>query len=73
MLIAVRTVIKRRRPGISPGYYERGPPLLSKENRRKIEPKEILSNLIPHLLVVFTRHLEILVTALLLLFFVCSV
>ena len=36
------------------------------ENRRKIEPKEIPSRLIPHLLVVFTRQLEILVTTLLL-------
>jgi len=34
------------------------------ENRRKIEPKEIPSRLIPRLLVVFTRQLEILVTAL---------
>ena len=32
--------------------------------RRKIEPKEIPSCLIPHLLVLFTRQLEILVTAL---------
>ena len=31
---------------------------------RKIEPKEIPSCLIPHVLVVFTRQLEILVTAL---------
>ena len=34
------------------------------ENRRKIEPHAIYSCLIPHLLVVFTRQLEILVTAL---------
>ena len=34
------------------------------ENRRKIEPKEIPSHLIPRLLVVFTRQLEILVTTL---------
>ena len=39
---------------VAPGY------LL--ENRRKIEPKEISSSLIPHLLVVFTQQLEILVT-----------
>ena len=32
------------------------------ENRRKIEPKEIPSRLIPRLLAVFTRQLEILVT-----------
>ena len=59
-----RAVIKRRGPGIFPGYYERLPRLLSKENKRKIEPKEIPSCLIPHLLVVFTRRLEILVTTL---------
>ena len=41
------------------------PQLLFLENRRKIEPKEIPSRLIPHLLVVFTRQLEILVTTLL--------
>ena len=34
------------------------------ENRRKIEPKEIPSRLIPHRLVVFTQQLEILVTTL---------
>ena len=42
--------------------------LLSKENRRKIEPKETPSSLISHLHVlvlhVFTRQLEILVTTL---------
>jgi len=36
------------------------------ENRTKIEPKEIPSRLIPRLLVVFTRQLEILVTILVL-------
>ena len=36
-----RTVIKSRGPGISSGYYECGPWLLSMEKRRKIEPKEI--------------------------------
>ena len=59
-----RAVIKRRGPGISPGYYERFPQLLSEENRRKIEPREIPSCLIPRLLVVFTQQLEILVTTL---------
>ena len=54
--IIIRAVIKRRGPGISPSYYEHG--------RRKIEPTGIPSCLIPHLLVVFTRQLEILVTAL---------
>ena len=41
-----------------------GPRLLSWENGRKIETKEIPSCLIPHLLVVFTRQLENVVTAL---------
>ena len=41
------------------------PPATLKENRRKIEPKETCSCLIPRLLVVFTQHLEILVTTLL--------
>ena len=59
-----RAVIKRWGPGISPGYYECFPQLISKENIRKIEPKEIPSCLIPRLLVVFTRQLEILVTTL---------
>ena len=60
----LRAVIKNRGPGISPGYYECGPRLLSLENRRKLEPKEIPRCLIPHLLVVFTRQLEILATIL---------
>ena len=59
-----RAVIKSRGPEISPGYYEHGPQLLSKENKRKIEPKDIASCLIHHLLVVFTLQLEILVTTL---------
>ena len=40
------------------------PRLLLLDNRRKIEPKEIPSHLIPLLLVVLTRQLEILVTTL---------
>ena len=59
-----RVVIKSRGPGIFPGYQESGPRLLLLENRRKIEPKEIAIYLIPRLLVVFTRQLEILVTTL---------
>ena len=59
-----RVVIKSRGPGIFPGYYGCGPWLLLLENRRKIEPKEIPSCMIPRLLVVFTRQLEILVTTL---------
>ena len=59
-----RAVIERRGPGISPGYYEHSPQLLLKENKRKMEPKETPSCLIPRLLVVFTRQLEILVTTL---------
>ena len=61
----VRAVIKSWWSGIPPGYYECGPLLLSLENRRKIQPKEILSCLILHLLVIFTWQLEILVTTLL--------
>ena len=57
-------VIKRWGLGISCGYYKCGPRLLSSENRRKIEPKEIPSCFIPCLLVVFTQQLEILVTSL---------
>ena len=41
---------------VAPGYFYR--------KRRKIEPKEIPNRLIPRLLVVFTRQLEILVTTL---------
>ena len=59
-----RAVIKSWGPGFSPGYYECGPRLLLLENRRKKEPKEIPSCLIPRLLVLFTRQLEILVATL---------
>ena len=51
-------VTKSQGLGISPGYYEHGPQLLSYKNKRKNEPKEIPSCLIPHLLVVFTCQLE---------------
>ena len=61
-----RAVIKSRGPGISPSYYECGPGLLLLENRRKLEPKEAPRCLIPRLLVVFTRQLEILATTLML-------
>ena len=40
------------------------PPATFKENRRKIEPKEIPSCLIPHLLVIFTEQHEMFVTTL---------
>ena len=53
-----RAVIKRRGPGISPGYYECFPQLISKENRRKIEPKEIPSCLIPRLLLYLPSNLK---------------
>ena len=36
-----KAVIKSRGPGIFPSYYECGPQLLLKENRRKKEPEEI--------------------------------
>ena len=51
--------------GDFPCYYACDSRLLSLENRRTIEPKEIPSCLIPHVLVVFTHQIEILVTALL--------
>ena len=57
-----RAVVTSRGPGISLGYYECGSRLLSFENRRKKEPKEVPCCLIPRLLVVFTQQLEILVT-----------
>ena len=57
-----RAVIKSRGLGISLGHYKHGPWLLSLENRRKIEPRETPSCLIPCLLVIFTWQLEILVT-----------
>ena len=59
-----RAVIKSWGPGIFPGYYECGPRLLLLENRRKLEPKETPRCLIPRLLFVFTRQLEILATTL---------
>ena len=49
-----KAVIKKQGPGIFPTYFEHGPQLLSKENRRKLQPKEIPSCSIPRLLVVFT-------------------
>ena len=63
-IAAIRAVIKRWGPRISPSYYECGSQLLSEESRRKVELKEIPSCLIPCLLVVFTLQLEILVTTL---------
>ena len=50
--------------GFSPATKRVAPRLLLLENRRKIDPKEIPSRLISHILVVFTRQLEILVTTL---------
>ena len=38
--LSCRVVIKSRGPGIFPGYYECGPPLISLENKIKIEPEE---------------------------------
>ena len=59
-----RAVIKSRGAGISPGYYYCGLRLLLMENKRKLEPKETPRCLIPRLLLVFTRQLEILTTTL---------
>ena len=50
--------------GFSPATYECGPRLLLLENRRKLEPKETPRCLIPRLLFVFIRQLEILATTL---------
>jgi len=58
----IRAIINDQGLRNSPGYYERGPRLLSKENRRKIELKEPISCLIPLQLLVFTQQLEILTT-----------
>ena len=69
-LLYITTWIKTRQgfkePGAtdSPSCYEHGPRLVAQENRRKTEPKEIPSCLIPCLLVVFTWKLESLVTSL---------
>ena len=57
MIMGTRVVIKSR------GARD-FPRLLLLENKRKIEPQEIPSPLIPSLLVVFIRQLEILVTTL---------
>ena len=59
-----RVVVKSQWPGIFPGYHECGPWLLLSENGRKIEPKEVPNCLIPRLLVIFTRQLEICVSTL---------
>ena len=65
LIFFARAVIKRGGPRISRSYYECGPQLLSKEYRRKTEPKETPSCMISHQLVVFTQQLEIVVTTLL--------
>ena len=56
-----QAVMKSRGPVLSPDYYECSPRLLLLENRRKMEPKEIPSCLIPYILVVFTEQHRILV------------
>ena len=56
--------MKRWRSGIFPGNDERGPLATFFGNGLKKEPKEIPSRFIPHLLVVCTWQLEILVTSL---------
>ena len=63
-LNVVRAVIKGWGPGIFTDNYERDPRPPLWENRRKIEPNKIPSCLIRRLLVSCTRHLEILMTAL---------
>ena len=64
-LLEHRAVINRWGQRISSGFYECGPQLISQvENRRNIVPKEIPSCFIPHLIVVFTQQLKMLVTSL---------
>ena len=53
IILVFRAFLKSRRPGISSSYYECGPWLLSLKNRRKIEPKETPSCLIPSLLLLY--------------------
>ena len=62
VIVLPSAVIKRRGPGISPGYTAVYLVLSKELHGRNIEPKEIHSCLIPCLLVVFIRQLEILVT-----------
>ena len=64
IFIYTRSVVKEPGTGDFPRLLREWPPVLLLENRRKIEAKEISSRLIPRLLVVFTRQLEILVTTL---------
>ena len=73
LVLASRAVIKCGGPGAGgpppPATMNLPPPphpptQISEENRRKKEPNKIPSCLIPHLLVVFTWQLEILLTAL---------
>ena len=58
--LTLRAVIKRQGPGISPGDFPR---VLLKEKRKKLEPEETPSCLIPRPCVVFTQQIKILVTA----------
>ena len=53
-----RAVIKRWGSGISPGYYEHGPRLLSKENKIKIELIETPCCLIPRLILLREKFLQ---------------
>ena len=57
-----RAVTNAPEPGISPGYYERHPHFFHTwvKNKRKMEPKELLSWAIPLLLITYTQQLEIL-------------
>ena len=52
-LLMLTSTIDKRGPRISPGYYDCSPRLLSNENKRKIEPKEISSCLTPCLLLLY--------------------
>ena len=63
-LLLIRTVIKRRGPGISPGYYVCDPRLFLNRTNIHVALKEFASSFIPRLLVVFTRQVQILVISL---------
>ena len=63
-LLLIRTVIKRRGPGISPGYYVCDPRLFLNRTNIHVALKEIAISFIPRLLVVFTRQVQILVISL---------
>ena len=59
LTVIPRLSLRAKGWGFPPSYYECGSQLFSWENRRKIEPKEIFSCLIPRLLDVLPGNLKI--------------